>query len=163
MTPVPFMVSAAFAAVLAAGAVTAVRRALRVVEVHGESMRPALRPGDRVLVRNLRPGRAGARVRRGDVVVIARVGPGEGLTLDGGTNLVIKRAAAVAGDPIPPGFETHAEVPREAPGEAPGDARVPPGRLLVLGDNPSRSTDSRQWGLLPESRITGVVLRRLNA
>lgn len=65
MTPVPFMVSAAFAAVLAAGAVTAVRRALRVVEVHGESMRPALRPGDRVLVRNLRPGRAGARVRRG--------------------------------------------------------------------------------------------------
>ncbi|WP_372974711.1 S26 family signal peptidase [Microbispora sp. GKU 823] len=40
---------------------------------------------------------------------------------------------------------------------------MPPGRLLVLGDNPSRSTDSRQWGLLPESRITGVVLRRLNA
>ncbi|GAA4191142.1 S26 family signal peptidase [Microbispora amethystogenes] len=156
MTPVPFVLSTA---VLTAGVVTALRRTLRVVEVHGESMRPALRPGDRVLVRNLRPGRAGARVRRGDVVVIARVGPGEGLTLDGGTNLVIKRAAAVAGDPIPPGFEAHAE----APGEGSGEARVPPGRLLVLGDNPSRSTDSRQWGLLPESRITGVVLRRLNA
>ncbi|GGO04847.1 hypothetical protein GCM10011574_16000 [Microbispora bryophytorum] len=129
-------------------------RALRVVEVHGESMEPGLWSGDRVLVRRVRPRRPGLfvrRVRRGDIVVISRVGPGEGVALDGGTNLVIKRAAAVAGDPIPPGFE------------ALGETRVPPGRLLVLGDNPSRSTDSRQWGLLPESRITGVVLRRLNA
>ncbi|WP_182898699.1 S26 family signal peptidase [Microbispora sp. H10830] len=128
--------------------VMAARRTLRVVEVQGESMEPGLWPGDQVLVRRLRPGR---QVRRGDIVVISRVGPGEGVALDGGTNLVIKRAAAVAGDPIPPGFE------------ALGETRVPPGRLLVLGDNPSRSTDSRQWGLLPESRITGVVLRRLNA
>ncbi|GIH63323.1 S26 family signal peptidase [Microbispora siamensis] len=151
MTPVLLVL---LASALGGGAVTAARRTLRVVEVHGESMKPGLRPGDRVLVRRLRPGRSGRfgrRVRRGDIVVISRVGPGEGLTLDGGTNLVIKRAAAVAGDPIPPGFE------------ALGEARVPPGRLLVLGDNPSRSTDSRQWGLLPESRITGVVLRRLNA
>ncbi|MEU7886234.1 S26 family signal peptidase [Microbispora bryophytorum] len=139
------------------GGVVAAGRALRVVEVHGESMEPGLWSGDRVLVRRVRPRRPGLfvrrvrRVRRGDVVVISRVGPGEGVALDGGTNLVIKRAAAVAGDPIPPGFE------------ALGEARVPPGRLLVLGDNPSRSTDSRQWGLLPESRITGVVLRRLNA
>ncbi|WP_182906064.1 S26 family signal peptidase [Microbispora sp. H13382] len=151
MTPVLLVL---LATALPAAAVTAVRRTLRVVEVHGESMKPGLRPGDRVLVRRLRPGVPGGlgrRVRRGDIVVIARVGPGEGFTLDGGTNLVIKRAAAVAGDPMPPDFETL------------GVARVPPGRLLVLGDNPSRSTDSRQWGLLPESRITGVVLRRLNA
>ncbi|MEN3540862.1 S26 family signal peptidase [Microbispora sp. ZYX-F-249] len=132
---------------LAAAAALAARRTLHVVEVHGESMEPALRSGDRVLVRRLRPGR---RVRRGDVVVITRVGPGEGFTLDGGTNLVIKRAAAVAGDPVSPEFEGSEE------------ARVPPGRLLVLGDNPSRSTDSRQWGLLPESRIAGVVIRRLH-
>ncbi|MBD3136160.1 S26 family signal peptidase [Microbispora bryophytorum] len=138
----------------AGGGVVAAGRALRVVEVHGESMEPGLWSGDRVLVRRVRPRRPGLfvrRVRRGDIVVISRVGPGEGVALDGGTNLVIKRAAAVAGDPIPPGFE------------ALGETRVPPGRLLVLGDNPSRSTDSRQWGLLPESRITGVVLRRLNA
>lgn len=142
------------ASALSAAAVTAVRRTLYVVEVHGESMEPGLRPGDRVLVRRLRrvrSGWSGRCVRCGDVVVISRVGPGEGFTLDGGTNLVIKRVAAVAGDPIPPGFE------------ASGEARVPPGRLLVLGDNPSRSTDSRQWGFLPESRIAGVVLRRLNA
>ncbi|MGW5261166.1 S26 family signal peptidase [Microbispora sp. NPDC004025] len=144
MTPVLLVL---LAAGLPAAAVTAIRRTLHVVEVHGESMEPALRSGDRVLVRRLRPGR---RVRRGDVVVISRVGPGEGFTLDGGTNLVIKRAAAVAGDPVPPEFEGS------------GEARVPPGRLLVLGDNPSRSTDSRQWGLLPESRIAGVVIRRLH-
>lgn len=151
MTPVLLVL---LASALGGGAAMAARRTLRVVEVHGESMEPGLRSGDRVLVRTLRPGRPGlsrGRVRRGDVVVISRVGPGEGVALDGGTNLVIKRAAAVAGDPIPPGFE------------ALGETRVPPGRLLVLGDNPSRSTDSRQWGLLPESRITGVVIRRLNA
>ncbi|MEU6407357.1 S26 family signal peptidase [Microbispora sp. NPDC046933] len=152
MTPVLLVL---LATALSAAAVTAVRRTLRVVEVQGESMEPGLWPGDRVLVRRLRPGRSGRRVRRGDIVVISRVGPGEGIVLDGGTNLVIKRAAAVAGDPIPPGFE--------ALGEALGEVHVPPGRLLVLGDNPSRSTDSRQWGLLPESRIAGVVLRRLNA
>ncbi len=157
MTPVLLVL---LASALGGGVVTAARRILHVVEVHGESMEPGLRPGDRVLVRRLRPGRSARsarsarrvrRVRRGDIVVISRVGPGEGVALDGGTNLVIKRAAAVAGDPIPPGFE------------ALGEVRVPPGRLLVLGDNPSRSTDSRQWGLLPESRITGVVLRRLKA
>ncbi|MEU8172867.1 S26 family signal peptidase [Microbispora hainanensis] len=154
MTPVLLVL---LASALGGGAAMAARRTLRVVEVHGESMEPGLRSGDRVLVRTLRPGRPGPswgrvrRVRRGDVVVISRVGPGEGVALDGGTNLVIKRAAAVAGDPIPPGFE------------ALGETRVPPGRLLVLGDNPSRSTDSRQWGLLPESRITGVVIRRLSA
>ncbi len=145
MTPVMLVL---LASALGGVVVMVARRTLRVVEVHGESMEPGLWPGDQVLVRRLRPGR---RVRRGDIVVISRVGPGEGVALDGGTNLVIKRAAAVAGDPIPPGFE------------ALGETRVPPGRLLVLGDNPSRSTDSRQWGLLPESRITGVVLRRLNA
>jgi len=151
MTPVLLVL---LASALGGGAAMAARRTLRVVEVHGESMEPGLRSGDRVLVRMLRPGRPGpswGRVRTGDIVVISRVGPGEGVTLDGGTNLVIKRAAAVAGDPVPPGFE------------ALGETRVPPGRLLVLGDNPSCSTDSRQWGLLPESRITGVVLRRLNA
>ncbi|MEU7693738.1 MULTISPECIES: S26 family signal peptidase [Microbispora] len=145
MTPVLLVL---LASALGGAAAMAARRSLRVVEVHGESMEPSLRSGDRVLVRTLRTGR---RVRRGDIVVISRVGPGEGVTLDGGTNLVIKRAAAVAGDPVPPGFE------------ALGETRVPPGRLLVLGDDPSRSTDSRQWGLLPESRITGVVIRRLNA
>ncbi|MBE3008902.1 hypothetical protein IL992_06830 [Microbispora sp. NEAU-D428] len=153
MTPVLLVLLVLLATALGSGVVTAARRTLRVVEVHGESMKPGLWPGDRVLVRTLRPGRpgrSGRRVRPGDIVVISRVGPGEGFALDGGTNLVIKRAAAVAGDPIPPGFEALKET------------RVPPGRLLVLGDNPSRSTDSRQWGLLPESRITGVVLRRLN-
>ncbi|GLX04278.1 S26 family signal peptidase [Microbispora sp. NBRC 16548] len=148
MTPVLLVL---LASALGGVVVMVARRTLHVVEVHGESMEPGLWPGDQVLVRRLRPGRPGRRVRRGDIVVISRVGPGEGVTLDGGTNLAIKRAAAVAGDPIPPGFE------------ALGETLVPPGRLLVLGDNPSRSTDSRQWGLLPESRITGVVLRRLNA
>ncbi|MEW9529355.1 S26 family signal peptidase [Microbispora sp. NPDC049125] len=145
------LILVALVAAAAAGAVAGARWTLRVVEVHGESMEPGLWPGDRVLMRRLRPRQVGRRVRPGDVVVISRVGPGEGFLLDGGTNLVIKRVAAMAGDPVPAGLE------------ALGEARVPPGRLLVLGDNARRSTDSRHWGFLPESRITGVVLRRLDA
>ncbi|MEO5877161.1 MAG: S24 family peptidase [Streptosporangiaceae bacterium] len=51
---------------------------LSVVEVAGESMRPALRPGDRLLVA------AGVRVRAGDVVVSR---------LPDSDVLVVKRAA----------------------------------------------------------------------
>jgi type IV secretory pathway protease TraF len=37
-------------------------------------------------------------------------------------------------------------------------ARVTPdGRLFVVGDNPSESTDSRTFGALPPSQILGKV------
>ncbi len=33
--------------------------------------------------------------------------------------------------------------------------RIPPGRLLVVGDNRNNSNDSRFWGLLERERVTG--------
>ncbi|GAA1534244.1 hypothetical protein GCM10009678_15720 [Actinomadura kijaniata] len=69
---------------LAAGGVLLARRRLRAVAVTGESMLPALRPGDWLLVRN------GARVSAGDVVVARH-------PLRPGT-LVVKRAAFRSGD-----------------------------------------------------------------
>jgi nickel-type superoxide dismutase maturation protease len=51
---------------------------MRAVEVTGDSMRPVLRPGDRLLVR------IGARIRPGSLVVARH--PGEDL-------LIVKRAA----------------------------------------------------------------------
>ncbi|MGP4026939.1 nickel-type superoxide dismutase maturation protease [Actinomadura sp. 3N407] len=72
---------------LAGGVVLALaglRRRLRTVEVTGDSMLPALRPGDWLLVR------AGARPVRGDVVV-ARHPERPGL-------LIVKRAAHRSGD-----------------------------------------------------------------
>ncbi|MCQ0009633.1 S26 family signal peptidase [Actinomadura madurae] len=41
------------------------------------------------------------------------------------------------------------------------DVTVPDGRLLVLGDNPDRSLDSRHYGYLSGDGVLGVVVRRL--
>lgn len=125
---------------LAAVLLAVARRVLLVVTVHGASMYPALAPGDRVLV--LRAGPPARRPRRGRVVVLRadRV-PGAG---PGG--LLVKRVAARAGDPVPPGA---------------GEGVVPDGRLVVLGDNPEVSTDSRVWGPVPAASVVGVTIGRL--
>lgn len=141
----------------AAAAVLGLRRTLVVVEVFGQSMAPTLRQGDRVLVRR----RGLERLRSGDVVVFAPPylpgrwdHPGEGRRTSE-RRWVIKRVAALPGDPVPASCAA-------APGVRP-DAPVPPGSLLVLGDNPAHSTDSRAWGYIPADRILGVVLRRLGS
>ena len=139
---------------MAATAAVVLRRRFVVVEVDGISMRPTYEPGDRVLVR-----RCGAdRVRRGQVVVIrapdSDVGWSRLPPLDGdvtGGRWYIKRAAAVAGDPIPAAVAHAVGSPSSA---------VPEGRLVVLGDN-VRSDDSRRWGYLPGELVLGVAVRRM--
>lgn len=121
-----------------------VRRRLVVVTVEGPSMQPTLCDGDRVLVRRT-PLTA---VRTGQLVVVRPplwTGPyGEP------ARWVIKRAAAVGGDPVP------AQV-RAILGKH--DERVPAGCLVVLGDNPAQSADSRHWGCITEQGMLGVVHR----
>ncbi|WP_255950028.1 S26 family signal peptidase [Streptomyces odontomachi] len=51
------------------------------------------------------------------------------------------------------------------PGALPDDVscgHVPPGRLVLLGDNPGVSFDSRHLGCLPCERVLGTVVRRLS-
>ncbi|WP_055480622.1 S26 family signal peptidase [Sphaerimonospora mesophila] len=113
------------------------RRRYLVVTVRGESMLPTYQPGERVLVR-----RTSARfLHTGQVVVL------------NGPQQIIKRVAAAPGDPIPK--ET---VP--ALSTAPG-TRVPAGHLVLLGDNPTRSHDSRDSGYFTTDRLVGVVLRKM--
>lgn len=141
--------------VLAAGSCAAwvLRRRLVVVDVLGTSMEPTLRHGDRVLVSRIPVG----GVRAGDIVVIERGAAPESPSArtDRRRDWAVKRAAAVAGDPVPASVAA-------AAGVTPGTT-VPAGFLVVLGDNAVRSADSRVWGYLPTERLLGVVRRRLSA
>ncbi len=122
--------------VLLALAVLVVRRRFTIATVRGISMTPTFADGTRVLaVRR-------AEYRPGEVIVfrIRR-------TARRDLKWRIKRVAAGPGDPVPSWM----------PG---GAGAVPPGHVLVSGDNP-RSQDSRELGYIPHARIAGRVVRVL--
>jgi signal peptidase I len=133
--------------------VAVLRRRLVVVDVDGISMLPTIEPGDRVIVRRASID----MLRRGQLVVVERP------RREGGwvwpplakriveREWMIKRVAALPGDAVPP------DVAVQAPKLA-GPA-VPPGCLLLLGDNAEASVDSRDIGYVPAERLLGIVLR----
>ncbi len=133
---------------LAVAVLVLARRRYLVTTVDGPSMEPALRCGDRLLVRKTR------RLRKGQIAVFAfpdrpRAGS------DPPRQLLIKRVVAVPGDRVSaawggPGL-------RDLSGLA-----VPPGSFVMLGDNRATSWDSRHYGLVGRDRLTGVVIRRLS-
>ncbi|MFF7095447.1 S26 family signal peptidase [Streptomyces rubradiris] len=131
---------------LAVCGAAAVRRLL-VVTVRGTSMTPTHHHGDRLLVRRTRT------VRRGQVVVALRPRSPAVWREDRHSPLIVKRVAAVPGDPVPPG-----SVPPRAEDH---EGRVPPGRVVLLGDNTAASVDSRQLGFFPLDDVLGVVTRTL--
>jgi signal peptidase I len=81
--------------------------------------------------------RLGGRYRTGSVVVFRHQAELVGL--------MIKRVAARAGEPVPEEFRA-----------AVADGVVPPGHLLVRGDNPT-SNDSRTFGYVRESAVLGSI------
>jgi signal peptidase I len=124
--------------------VLVLRRRYLVIRAIGFSMVPALYPGDRLLVR--RAGLPG--LRAGTIVVLRdwRGGrPGDVITW------LVKRLAAVPGDPVP-------EAARAACGNA---AVVPPGMVIVLSEN-SSGTDSRQRGFASAGQLIGYVISPLS-
>ncbi|MEU0572532.1 S26 family signal peptidase [Nonomuraea sp. NPDC005983] len=84
-------------------------------------------------------------------------------TLRPGQRLLARRAAGVTGDIVVVRNRDRLMVKRLAAREGErlpavlGGGIVPAGRIAVLGDNPSRSADSRQFGLLPASAVVAVV------
>ncbi|MBD0746624.1 hypothetical protein BG418_33880 [Streptomyces sp. CBMA152] len=143
------------AAMTAAVCVAALRARLRylTVDVVGISMEPALRYGDRLLVRRI-PLR---RLRTGDVVVVALPGPDSPVGPDGrrggpaGSDWMVKRVAALPGDPVP---DELAQILGEHT-----PASVPARSLVVLGDNRGHSHDSRHCGFIPAHWLVGVAVR----
>ncbi len=108
---------------------------LRIAIVTGPSMYPTLRDNDRVLVRRIR----GHALRRGDIVLV-------GTPTRTGTGWIVKRVAALPGDPAPVNL---------------AGPRVPAGMLVLLGDNPQASADSRDFGYVPAERLFGIMVRKL--
>ncbi|MGW2742480.1 S26 family signal peptidase [Streptomyces sp. NPDC001450] len=138
---------------LAAVALLVLRKRLVSVTVVGHSMLPTYRPGDRVLVRR------GTVPERGGVVVVEQpsterrawdlpaAGLGSRQRPIAERPWLVKRVVAAEGDT----WST----------ETGAIDRVPPGHLLLLGDNASVSFDSRQMGPFPVDRVLGAVWRRL--
>jgi signal peptidase I len=141
--------AAAAAAIPAVVAAARLRRTLVAVRVVGISMQPTLLEGDRVLVRRT----TADAVCRGQLVVFAQPQPRPGPPSPGHPPWLIKRVVALPGDPTPrnllPGPEIGAE------------SVVPPGKLVVIGDNRDRSFDSRRIGYVDGDSLLGVVLRRM--
>ncbi|MFD1933456.1 MULTISPECIES: S26 family signal peptidase [Nonomuraea] len=149
---------------LAAGAsLWWIRRSYLVATVEGPSMEPSFRSGDRLLVRRAR------RVRVGQIVVVRipdppmlyepppGLEPGAEVELvkrdRPGWRLLVKRAAAVPGDPVPrERFPALSDVPETV---------VPRRALVVQGDNANASWDSRAFGFVRGDQLVGVMVRRL--
>lgn len=147
------MIRLGLALVVAAAGALIVRRMWTMVRVRGTSMEPALHDGDLLLAR--RQGRRAPRV--GDIVIVRRpavvpappgattVHSGPVITLPPGERWLIKRVAAVAGDPLPDG------VPSTMPGP------VPAGTIVVFGDR--AGLDSRLFGPLALETVYATVVR----
>lgn len=130
-----------------------VNRSLR--RVSGPSMSPTLVPGDLVVV-------VSTRLRapvRGEIVLVEDPGSPDRVT--------IKRLVGLPGESVTVGAGAVEVDGRKIP-ELPGRERssrhswqLGSSQHVVLGDNPSASTDSRQLGPVDQGRLRSVALWRL--
>ena len=135
-------------------------------QIPSGSMEPGLRIGDRVLVNKL-AYRFGAEPQRGDVVVF------DGTGYFGNADY-IKRVVGVGGDHVvccdkKGRIEVNGRsvdestflYPGDSPSTVPFDVVVPEGRLFLLGDHRSDSSDSRDHlgspggGMVPVGAVIG--------
>ena len=119
---------------------------VRRVEVEGTSMVPALQPGDRLAAVRLPirlPRWARSRLVRPGVVVVVR-------DPRGGGRILVKRVAAV-GPAAPVGVTP---VDGDAVGAGATDG------VVVLGDAPGASTDSRTFGPVAVTDVLAVAVYR---
>jgi signal peptidase I len=154
------------AAAMGVGALALAARRLARLEpvlVEGDSMRPTLRPGQRLAVGPLdRPP------RRGELVVVRRAAspdpsalemvkrvvglPGERVRLVGGRLQVDGVAVA---EPYLGAMGTGAGAPRAGARDL--DVRLGEDQYLVLGDHRAASTDGRDFGPVPAAALAGRV------
>lgn len=130
------------------------------------SMLPTLQLQDRILVEKVRP-HLGRNFKPGTVVVFHP--PAQ--LVDAGYNhssALIKRVVAGPGDRVEilggrllrNGARVEPDWSAEAMDYEFGPVVVPPGHLLVLGDNRNASLDSHVWGPLPRQEVIGTAFWR---
>ncbi len=123
------------------------------VRVENISMQPTLHEGEFILVNKL-AYRLGS-FSRGDIIVFHH----------DPTEDYIKRVIGVPGDVVEV-KGSHVYINNEmltepyiaAPPHYTGIWKVPDGQLFVLGDNRNQSSDSHQWGFVPQSTVVGRAL-----
>jgi len=125
------------------------------VRVDGFSMLPTLKDGEFVLVNKL-AYRVGTPAR-GDIIVFRSTTVAD---LD-----LVKRVIGLPGDKVEVrngkvilNGQTLSEAYINAAPNYYGTWKVPDGYLFVLGDNRNDSSDSHQWGYLPQQNIIGKAL-----
>ena len=130
---------------------------IQVSIVRGNSMEPALRDGDRLVVDRVTYSLAD--VDRGDVIILR-------YPRDPQVDFV-KRVVAVPGDRV--GLRSGILFINGAPADDYGcipdlasmdEVTVTPGQFFVLGDNRPISCDSREFGLVSQDMIKGRVRAR---
>lgn len=134
------------------------RQSLALVTISGDSMLPAIRPGDKVIVLKIyRP----QKLQKGQIVLVNPPYNGHAL---------IKRITGLSGDTV---YAPTLDLPENFNfvGVHPDDLakksiekswEVPPGKCFVQGDNWISSSDSRNWGPMPLTDILGIVLFKLS-
>ena len=129
---------------------------LRIPQVTGPSMLPRVQPGELVLINTL-AYRFGP-IRRGDVVALehdeatAQTFLKRVVALPGDRVRIDRGALIVNGRPVP---EPYVSFPDR---RSVAEVTVGPHQLYVLGDNRAESEDSRVWGPIDESAVTGKAL-----
>ena len=134
-------------------------------QVKGASMEPNFQDGNYILT-----SRITYRFRqpqRGDVIVLkAPSNPGieyikRIIGLPGDTIMIKDGNVYVNGQEIPEQFTSAAtNVWQDGFSKEGVPFTVPAGDLFVMGDNRPRSSDSREFGPIPESSVIGVVFYR---
>jgi len=144
-----------------------------VAQVEGFSMAPTLENRDYLVVDRLAYDLGDPQ--RGDIVMLsfprARRSMAVAAAAVPDTDMrLVKRVVAVAGDlveivdgrvridgcpaadvDVPPAFRSHDHW---------GPERIPSGYYFVMGDHRNRSSDSRQWGMVPRRDILGRIAAR---
>lgn len=158
-------------ALVALGAVFLIRTFLvQPFLVSGRSMEPNFDNGDYLLVDQLSYNFRSPR--RGEVVVfrypkdestffIKRIIglPGDKVTIQSG-KITVANAADPEGKLLEEEYLPTETMTASRP-DGPSEFTVEEGKYLVLGDNRAQSFDSRDWGVLAENEIVGLVRLRL--